>query len=459
MIKKNQSKINFLNAFLDFILITVSAFAAMTLRFEVLNGVVTISYTSSTFALGTILYSILMVGMYYISGLYAPFRFKRVGVDYLKIVILNLFGTLLVMAMFYILRIADISRWALALFWGISSILVIVKYVIVRAIVKKYRAKGYNQKHFVIIGNGKMAKKFMENIEGNPQLGVTIDGYISEVQKDGMGCNLGRYEDLEKLLEEHEYDALIIALEPHEYKWMQYVLAIAAKEGIQVELIPFYNDEFPAQPTIENVGSTKLINMRATPMDNIGWAIVKRGMDIVGSLFLIIVTSPLMLAVAIGVKATSPGPVFFKQVRVGKDKKLFTMLKFRSMRVDTSNDGWTTGADERRTKFGSFIRKFSLDELPQFFNVFVGNMGLVGPRPELPKFVNEFKEEVPRYLVRQHCRPGITGWAQINGYRGDTSIAKRVEYDIWYIENWSIGLDIRILLRTLFGGFMNEEKL
>ena len=459
MIKRNQSKINFLNAMLDFILIAVSAFIAVTLRFEVLNGVVTISYKNGAFLVGTLVYSAVIVALYYIFGLYNSIRFKRAGRDFLKVIILNMVGTLLLMAVFYVARITDFSRWALVLFWVFSSLLVIIKRVIVHFVLKYYRAKGYNQKHFVVIGNGRMAEKFIRNIEDNPFLGITVDGYISKAEKPELGRCLGSYEDLGTLLEQGDYDALIIALEPHEYVWMQYVLAIAAKEGTRVEMIPFYNDEFPARPEIEIVGSTKLINMRATPLDNIGWTIVKRGMDIIGSALLIIITSPIMLAVAIGVKATSPGPVFFKQTRIGKDRKPFTMLKFRSMRTDAAHDQWTTGADSRRTRFGSFIRKFSLDELPQFFNVFAGQMGLVGPRPELPKFVDEFKETVPRYLVRQQCRPGITGWAQINGFRGDTSIAKRVEYDIWYIENWTLGLDIRILFRTLFGGFINEEKL
>ena len=135
------------------------------------------------------------------------------------------------------------------------------------------------------------------------------------------------------------------------------------------------------------------------------------------------------------------------------------MIKFRSMRTDIDHSGWSTQDDPRKTKFGSFIRKYSIDELPQFFNVFIGQMSMIGPRPEIPKFVYQFKEEIPLYLVRQQVRPGITGWAQVNGLRGDTSISDRVLYDIWYIENWSLGLDIKILFKTAFGGFMNEEKM
>lgn len=164
-----------------------------------------------------------------------------------------------------------------------------------------------------------------------------------------------------------------------------------------------------------------------------------------------------MLLVAIGVKLSGSGSVIFRQERVGRNKKPFTMHKFRSMRDNTAHDAWTVKNDARRTGFGRFIRKYSLDELPKLFDVLVGHMSLVGPRPELPRYVRQFKEDVPLYLVRQQVRPGMTGWAQVHGLRGDTSIEKRVEYDIWYIENWSLGLDIRILLKTAFGGMINNE--
>ena len=167
-----------------------------------------------------------------------------------------------------------------------------------------------------------------------------------------------------------------------------------------------------------------------------------------------------MLLAAVGVKLSSPGPIIFRQKRVGLNKKPFYMYKFRSMRVNAASDtGWSTNSDPRKTRFGSFIRKFSIDELPQFFNVLKGDMSLVGPRPELPHFVDQFKEEIPLYMVKHQVRPGITGWAQVNGLRGDTSIKERIEHDVYYIENWSILLDIKILFLTLFKGFVNQEKL
>ena len=183
-------------------------------------------------------------------------------------------------------------------------------------------------------------------------------------------------------------------------------------------------------------------------------------MDIVGALFCIVLFSPVMLVAAIGTKLSSPGPIIFRQTRIGLHSKPFTMYKFRTMRVQTAEEekkGWTHRGDSRVTKFGSFLRKTSIDEMPQFFNVLQGSMSLVGPRPERPQFVEKFRQEIPRYMVKHQVRPGITGWAQINGYRGDTSIRKRIEYDIFYIENWSFGLDIRILFLTIFKGFINKN--
>ena len=215
----------------------------------------------------------------------------------------------------------------------------------------------------------------------------------------------------------------------------------------------------PSRPAIDEIGDVSLVNLRHIPLDNIGNAFLKRAMDIIGSLILIICTSPLMLFAAVGVKLSSPGPILFKQERVGLNKKPFYMYKFRSMHVnDRQTTGWSTNSDPRKTKFGSFIRKFSIDELPQFFNVLKGDMSLVGPRPELPFFVNRFKESIPLYMVKHQVRPGITGWAQVNGFRGDTSIQGRIEHDIYYIENWTLLFDIKILFMTVFK-FSNNETL
>ena len=216
----------------------------------------------------------------------------------------------------------------------------------------------------------------------------------------------------------------------------------------------------PSNPQFDDLDGIPLMNIRRIPLDNWVNAFLKRLLDVVGSLVLIIFSSPLMLIAAVGVKLSSPGPVIFTQERIGRNKKPFRMYKFRSMRVNDRQDtGWSRDRDDRKTKFGAFIRKCSIDELPQFFNVLKGDMSLVGPRPEVPYYVEQFKDEIPLYMVKHQVRPGITGWAQVNGLRGDTSIKARVEHDIFYIEHWTLGFDIRILFMTLFKALINSERL
>lgn len=449
-----------MNIVSDTLLIFAAYFVALYVRFEILDGHRGLNILAAPYLLIAAGTSLVIVVVYRILRMYGSYRFKSEGDEILLILFVNGITSLALMATMYLTRTMEFPRLVVFLFWLFSSLLVITKRAAGRAILRHYRALGYNQKHAVIVGNGHLAQQYLKDIRAKPQLGITVDGYISGVPRPELGTCLGCYEDLEKILEQRDLDELVVALEPHEVRFMRSVLDAADKEGVHVTLIPFYNDYIPSHPSIDVVGQTKLINLRATPLDNFGWAMLKRLMDIVGSLVLIFLTSPIMLIAAIGVKLSSPGPVLFKQERIGLNKKPFQMLKFRSMRVTgTETTGWTTNNDPRKTRFGSFIRKYSIDELPQAFNVLAGKMSLVGPRPEVPFHVRHFKEEIPLYLVRQQVRPGITGWAQVHGLRGDTSIEERVKFDIWYIENWTIFLDIQILWKTVFGGMVNSEKV
>ena len=228
---------------------------------------------------------------------------------------------------------------------------------------------------------------------------------------------------------------------------------------MKLSIIPFYAQYMSSNPYFDDLDGIPLMNIRRIPLDNWAHAFSKRALDIAGSLALIVLTSPLMLFCAVGVKLSSPGPVLFRQKRIGRNKEPFYMYKFRSMRVNDGQDTrWSADQDERKTAFGALMRKCSLDELPQFFNVLKGEMSLVGPRPEIPFYVERFKEDIPLYMVKHQVRPGITGWAQVNGLRGDTSIKARIEYDVYYIEHWSLLFDIEILLTTVFKGkFLNSE--
>ena len=237
-------------------------------------------------------------------------------------------------------------------------------------------------------------------------------------------------------------------------------MATCEKYGVHTKFIPDYNSLIPSKPYTEDLMGLPVINIRYVPLTNTGNIIIKRIMDVAGSLLGILITSPIMLAAVILIKLTSPGPVIFKQERVGLHNKPFDMYKFRTMERQPPGEekkAWTVRNDPRVTPVGRFLRRTSLDELPQLFNILRGNMSLVGPRPERPHFVEKFKEEIPRYMVKHQVRPGLTGWAQVNGLRGDTSIRKRIEYDIYYIENWTIWFDLKIILMTFFTGFINKN--
>lgn len=459
VIQKDRSFVVFLHMLSDGLLTLLAYFAAIRLRFSVLDGEVSIPLDRGRVLYLVLLYCAVVVFAYYCFNLYKRRRAIHRMNGVITIASVSFVCMLALVAGLFLLRIYDFSRWTLFFFWEFSVMFVVAKHELVTQLFRVYSRKNHNALHVAIVGNGHLARQFMRDQATDPYLSITVDGYISAVERPGLGERLGSYEELEQILASHPLDCLVVALEMHEIGYMRDVLVAAEKEGTRVELIPFYNDYFPSHPTIEVVGNTKMINLRSTPLDSIGWAMVKRLMDIVGSLFFIVLTSPVMLLTAVGVKLSSPGPVLFRQERVGKNKKPFMMLKFRSMRTDVDHSGWSTDADARKTRFGSIIRKLSIDELPQLFNVLIGQMSLVGPRPELPRYVHKFQEEVPLYLVRQQVRPGMTGWAQVHGLRGNTSIETRVEYDIWYIENWGLGLDIRILLKTVFGGFINREKL
>lgn len=460
MIRQNQNLLNALNMLLDTLLVFASYPAAAYIRFEVMNGQRGLDMLDGPYLVLAALYGIALVAAYYCAGLYSSRRARNTGNDVFLIFAMNAVGALAMMAFMYITRIMEFPRLAVFLFWLVSSLLVAGKHCVTFAVVHYYRGRGYNQKHTILVGSGPLAREYCRSIEANPQMGFCLDGYLGTAGAAELGPCLGGYQELPRVLRERFLDELVVALEPYETGYLKTILAAADKEGVRISIIPFYSEYIPAHPRIDVIGQSKLINMRATPLDNIAWAVLKRTMDIVGSLLLILLSSPLMLIAAIGVKLSSPGPILFKQERVGKNKKPFMMLKFRSMRVNgTESTAWTTESDPRKTRFGSFIRKFSIDELPQFFNVLKGDMSLVGPRPEIPYHVDHFKEEIPLYLVRQQVRPGITGWAQIHGLRGDTSITERVKYDIWYIENWTLGLDFYILFKTALGGWMNNEQV
>ena len=335
---------------------------------------------------------------------------------------------------------------------------------VLRNSLQYFRRKGYNLKYILLVGYSRAAEEYVNRINANPQWGYIVRGILDDRVPRGTlykGVKvLGSIDNLTIILPENKLDEIAITLSLQDYGRLEEIVDLCEKSGVHTKFIPDYNSLIPSRPYTEDLMGLPVINIRYVPLTNtLNW-VAKRCVDIIGSAVGLVLISPIMLAVAAAVKLSSPGPVIFKQERIGLHNKPFQMYKFRTMEIQkeaAEKKAWTVRDDPRVTKVGRLLRKTSIDELPQLYNILRGDMSLVGPRPERPLFVEKFKEEIPRYMIKHQVRPGLTGWAQINGYRGDTSIRKRIDYDIFYIENWTMGLDIKILFLTIFKGFINKN--
>lgn len=461
MIKRNQRYFNWINRLSDMALVYIAYLAAVSfwifwLKNDTNN--ISIRYAWANPWPVLILAAVFVVIFQY-GGLYDSFRYQKLRTEMVQLLKLHVLCVMLGVGCVFLFKLRDFSRGVMVSYAVIAYALLALKRAVIRTSLNFVRKNGLNQKHVLLVGGGRLAARYVACIKENPQFGFQCAGYVGQ---DGNLKNvkyLGTYDQLSELLDIYEPDEVIIALEENDISQLNSIILSCEKHGIRSSIIPIYNDYLPACATVDAIGRIRLINIRGNSQDLAINRAIKRTFDILFSSVVILLLSPLLLAIALGVKLSSPGPVLFKQKRVGKERKLFTMYKFRSMCVnDQSDTAWSRSRDSRITRFGAFIRKFSLDELPQFFNVLRGEMSVVGPRPELPFFVDQYKENVPLYMVKHQVKPGLTGWAQVNGYRGDTSIEKRIEYDIWYIENWSIYLDIKIIFMTIFGGMINAEK-
>ncbi len=407
--------------------------------------------------------------LYAVYDLYSSKRSSRIRSEVAGIVKANTVGIGLVMISFFLLStsvdgMVDFSRTFILLFYVVNTALTFFYRMMVRKFLYYIRRRGNNLKHVILVGYSRSAEAYLDRISANPQWGYVVHGILDDHVPRGTQYRgvkvLGALGNLEIILPENKMDEIAITLSLEDYDNLEHIVDLCERSGVHTKFIPDYGSLFPSKPYTEDIMGLPVINIRYVPLTNTWNAFLKRLVDIFGSIFCIILFSPVMLMAVIGTKLTSKGPIIYKQTRIGLHSKPFTMYKFRTMRVQSAEEekkGWTTRGDDRVTKFGSFLRRTSIDEMPQFFNVLTGKMSLVGPRPERPQFVDKFRQEIPRYMVKHQVRPGITGWAQINGYRGDTSIRKRIEHDIYYIENWSLGFDFRILFLTVFKGFINKN--
>ena len=471
MIKDNQKTFNRLYIVLDAMLIVGAYFLAYPLRFRVLTAFKPFALQEGERFLAFAIYArkiiFLLPGylvIYGLSGLYKPrrghSRIRVIG----NLIEANLLGIFYFAFLIFIQKENDISRWFYLIFGALNLIFGLALRYVISKVLRTIRRRGKNLKHVLLVGYSRATEGYIDRIKQNPEWGYWIHGILDDnvvLDTDYKGIKvMGSILDLGQIIEENDYDEIVITLGLSEYEKLEDIVNVCEKTGVHTKFVPDYNNMVSTVPYIEDLYGLPVINIRNVPLTNTINLFIKRMMDIVlGFIALVLGLIP-MLIIAIIIKCTSKGPVIFSQVRVGKHGREFKMFKFRSMYLEDpekEKDEWTTKGDKRVTPIGKFIRKTSLDELPQLFNVLGGSMSLVGPRPERPQFVEKFREEVPRYMVKHQVRPGMTGWAQIKGYRGDTSIKKRIEYDLYYIENWSVGLDIKILFLTIFKGFINKN--
>lgn len=384
--------------------------------------------------------------LYSIFQLYMPRMVKSYRKELMDIIRANGIGFMIFILVLYFIKQEHFSRQMLCIFFFINISLEFASRYLIRTILWKMRKQGLNQKHILMIGESQMAEQYMDRLRENPKWGYQVFAHLKDEEK------------LERILEGNELDEVVIALRAEDYGKLERIVDVCEKAGVHTKMIPDFGNVISTRPYIEDVQGIPVIHVRRVPLNIMRNRAAKRAVDLIGATVAIILFSPVMLLTVLVVALTEEGSVIYRQERVGLHNQVFYMYKFRSMIMqdeEKEKAEWSTRNDPRITPVGKLIRRTSIDELPQLFNVLKGEMSLVGPRPERPQFVQKFRDEIPRYMVKHQVRPGMTGWAQINGYRGNTSIEKRIEYDLYYIENWTMVFDMKILILTIFKGFFD----
>lgn len=464
MIKDNQKYFNRLHVLLDAAIVAGSYLLAWFIKFK--SGLVQseAGLSEATYFSLLLLVVPLFTVLYGVCNLYSSKRMSGRIHEFYNIVKANTIGLLIFIAVLYSIKQLHFSRFMVFGFFILNITFDAIARNFIRYILHFFRSRGYNVKYILLVGYSRAAEQYIDRINANPQWGYVVRGILDDRIPRGTlyrGVKvLGTINNLFVILPQSKLDEIAVTLALEDYGRLEAIVSLCEKSGVHTKFIPDYNSVIPSRPYTEDLMGLPVINIRHVPLTNTFNLLMKRIVDLIGSLVCIVLFSPFMIFAVIGIKVTDKGPLIFKQERVGLHNKSFQMYKFRTMEVQkpsSEQKAWTTRNDPRVTKIGRILRKTSIDEMPQIFNVLKGDMSLVGPRPERPFFVEKFKEEIPRYMIKHQVRPGMTGWAQINGYRGDTSIRKRVEYDLYYIENWTMAFDIKILFLTLFKGFINKN--
>ena len=475
MIRENQRLLNIMHIIVDAIIIAFSFLLAYQLRFDdtwsplikyhIINPPIGYYKALEDYRNMLVLLIPCYIAIYYICGMYDPKRTSGRRSEFFSLIKASILGMAYTVAILYfLLKEHDYARLFLGIFMMLNVTIDYTFRLIVIKILHNMRKSGKNLKHIILVGYSRTTERYIDRLRVHPEWGYYIHGILDDNKKPGTSYKhvnvIGSMNKLSELLATNQYDEIAITLSINEYNKLENIVSICEKSGVHTKFLPDYNNVIPTKPYTEDLDGIPVIHVRHVPLSSSFNQVLKRIVDIFGSLVAIILFAIPMLISAIIIKITSPGPLIFKQTRIGLHNQEFSIYKFRSMKVQDEakeKKAWTTANDPRVTRFGKFMRKTNIDELPQLFNVLLGDMSLVGPRPERPFFVDKFKEENPRYMIKHQVRPGMTGWAQVNGYRGDTSITKRIECDLYYVENWSIFLDFKILFLTFFGNKVNKN--
>jgi exopolysaccharide biosynthesis polyprenyl glycosylphosphotransferase len=408
-----------------------------------------------------VLLIIIQGATFFIVGVYEPARFSSL-LDELGPIILGIvLNLLLSFSVLFFFQISQIARILPVLYTLIALVLTVLGHSLLRRFIRWRLTHSAKMHKVVILGSGRTAARLARLFNEDKILGFEVVGFIRETEdREGLEPDLGHIHQLEEIIDQYRPHTLVFATGTGGHKELPWILSVCDKHGVHLKIVPGYEDLITIHGKVENLNGFSIISIRDIPARLGVNRLVKRGFDIIFSLIFIIVFSPIFLLAALIIKLTSKGPVFFVQERIGLDGRPFPIIKFRTMYIQDKQKSdvvWTTKNDPRVTPIGRILRKSSVDEFPQFFNVLAGHMSVVGPRPERPYYVEKFKELYPSFKRRHAVKAGITGWAQVNGFRGDTSIQERIEADIYYIENWSLWLDIKIILMTPFKGMFNRN--
>ncbi len=446
---------------IDLIFLTLSWILAFYLRFSLQIIPVTKGVPPfSDYAVLLIAIYVTWLPVFHFAKLGEASLSRRQWMVFLNVVKAVFLHLLLFVAVAYFFREYKYSRVVLFYFVFLNIIFLCLDRVVLMKLIRHFGKQ--SRESLLIVGTGDMGRQVASYLMGKPELGLRVVGFLEkEKTEDGRIIEglpvLGTYETLSRVVRSHGIKHVVFALPLDDQAYLKSLISQISEELVDIHIVPDFLRFYILNASIEELDGIPVINVSSSPL--YGWGrIGKRAMDICVSAVALCFLSPVFLVLAVAVKMTSRGPVFYRQERMGFDGKRFTILKFRSMVVDAEKQTgaiWAEKDDPRTTRIGAFMRRWNLDELPQFFNVLKGEMSLVGPRPERPVFIEKFKNDIPRYMLRHKVKTGITGWAQVNGYRGRTSLKKRLEYDLFYIENWSLWFDVKILFLTLVKGFKN----